>query len=106
MYFYVYQITNFGTHIYIDQNYNDILPPPSILHKNRFKEGKQPDGWITITEWRNKRKKKNGALGRCWYNDGERNYYLHSTDPLITELSLMKKRLNLNNCCCFSRNSV
>lgn len=62
----------FGTHIYVDP-LTDTLPASNILNKNRFIEGKQPSGWITVSEWKDRRKnKKNNAYGRKWYNDGKK----------------------------------
>lgn len=53
-----------------------------------------PSGWITTTEWKDKRKNKNSnAYGRHWYNDGEKNYYLKPDDAKIAELDLQKRRL-------------
>jgi len=47
-----------------------------------------PDGWITTTEWKEKRKNKtNGAYGRHWYNDGSKNYYLKEYDSLVEKLT-------------------
>ena len=47
-----------------------------------------PDGWITTTEWKEKRKDKtNGAYGRHWYNDGNKNYYLKESDSLVEKLT-------------------
>lgn len=84
-----------GTHVYVDPLLES-LPPANILNKNRYKAGTQPEGWITTTEWRNIRKKRNSAFGRSWYNDGNQNYYLFPTDEKINELSLIKRRLTKN----------
>jgi hypothetical protein len=84
----------YGTHIYIKEDFDGNLPPTTQLNKNRYREGEQPKGWITVTEWRDNRKDKtNSAYGRHWYNDGKKNYYLYDSDILIKELNLEKKRL-------------
>lgn len=76
-----------GTHIYIDSEYNGSLPPTTVLNKQRYKDGSQPNGWITVREWKNNRKnKKNNAYGRHWYNDGSTNYYLYPTDEKCKDL--------------------
>jgi len=85
----------YGTHLYIDANHKGKLPTTSTLLKNRFKSNEQPDGWITIAEWReNKKCKTNGAYGKHWYNDGTSNFYLLPIDNKILELNLVKGRLN------------
>ena len=76
-----------GTHIYIDSEYKGSLPPTTVLNKQRYKDGSQPNGWITVQEWKDNRKdKKNNAYCRHWYNDGSTNYYLHSTDEKCKDL--------------------
>lgn len=73
-----------NTHIYIDSSHSGELPNVKVLNKNRYKEGQQPVGWITIEEWKDIRKdKSNGAYGRHWYNDGVRNYYLIQTRVIV-----------------------
>lgn len=53
--------------------------------RKKFKE--PPKGWITTTEWKDRRKdKNNNAYGRHWYNDGVKNFYLKETDPMINHL--------------------
>lgn len=93
----------YGTHIYVDPSIN-ILPPSNVLNKNRFKVGEQPAGWIPISEWRDRRKnKKNGAYGRKWFNDSQKNYYLLPSDAKIVELNLTAGRLKVGKCCGFNK---
>ena len=57
----------------------------NLLNRKKFTE--IPNGWITTTEWKEKRKDKtNGAYGRHWYNDGIKNYYLKESDSLVSSL--------------------
>jgi len=91
---------SYGIYFYIDPYYKGKLPSIIVLNKNhRYKEGKQPKGWIRLIEYREKQKKKNSsAYGRHWYNDSKKNYYLYPDDIRITKLNLIKKRLtNLIN---------
>lgn len=47
-----------------------------------------PDGWITTTEWKERKKnKRNGAYGRRWFNDGNRNFLLLQNDPMVKSLT-------------------
>jgi len=86
----------FGTHVYIDENLKE-MPSIEILNKIKFKEGEQPEGWITITEWKDRRKdKSNSAYGRHWYNDEEQNYYFYPEDPRIEILNLKRGRLTFS----------
>lgn len=92
----------FGTHIYVEPSLEK-LPDISILNKNRFKEGKQPFGWITVEEWKDSNKNKNNAAyGKKWYNDTSKNYLLYPKDNKILELNLKLGRLKINNCCGFN----
>ena len=51
----------------------------------RFKE--IPEGWITTTEWRERRKDTTrGSYGRHWYNNGIDNYFLKETDQAVETL--------------------
>lgn len=85
---------SYGTKIYIDETYTGELPPSNVLNKQRYKPGEQPEGWIPVTEWRDRKKnKKANAYGRHWYNDGQKNYYLYPNDAKIIELCLEKRRL-------------
>lgn len=85
---------SYGTKIYIDENHTGALPPMNILNKQRYYPGTQPNGWIPVVEWKNRKKnKKTNAYGRHWYNDGQKNYYLYPTDTKIIELRLEKRRL-------------
>jgi hypothetical protein len=85
----------YGTHIYVDSKLKS-LPETKELNKNRYREGEQPYGWITTSEWRDKKKNKNNnAYGRKWYNDGHRNYYLFPTDITILTMTLNKGRLKI-----------
>lgn len=64
--------------------------------KERIKFKDIPSGYITTTEWRNKRKiTTNSAFGKHWYNDGVKNYLLKDSDPLVT--SLIKGRIMVVN---------
>lgn len=88
----------YGTKIYIDENHIGDLPPSNILNTQRYKPGEQPNGWIPVTEWRDRKKnKKTSAYGRHWYNDGQKNYYLYPNDAKIDELKLEKRRLIIKN---------
>jgi len=63
-----------------------------ISNRKKFKE--VPVGWITTTEWKERKKNKlKPAYGKHWYNDGIINYYLYPTDDKIKELNLEKRRL-------------
>jgi len=85
---------SYGTKIYINENHIGDLPPSKILNKQRYKPGEQPEGWIPISEWKDRKKNKNSnSYGRHWYNDGQKNYYLYPTDAKIEELKLEKRRL-------------
>lgn len=85
---------SYGTKIYIDETHTGNLPPSNILNKQRYIPGDQPKGWITTTEWKDRKKnKKSNAYGRHWYNDNQKNYYLYPTDAKIIELQLTKGRL-------------
>lgn len=85
---------SYGTKIYIDETYTGKLPPANVLNKQRYRPGEQPEGWIPVTEWKDRRKnKKSNAYGRHWYNDSQKNYYLYPTDTKIVELQLTKGRL-------------
>ena len=62
--------------------------------RKKYSKDQIPAGWITTTEWADRRKNKNNnAYGRHWYNDGEKNYYLRPNDPKVLELSLEKRRI-------------
>lgn len=51
-----------------------------------------PDGYISTTEWKERRKnKKNNAYGKHWYNDGANNFLLSEEDEKI--ISLKKGRI-------------
>lgn len=96
--------SQFGTKIYIDKNHIGDLPPTSILNKQRYKPGAQPENWIPILVWRDNQKNKNSnAYGKHWYNDGQKNYYLYPNDTKIIELQLEKRRLKIKNCCGFNK---
>lgn len=63
---------------------------------NRKKFSIIPEGYITTTEWKERKKdKSNAAYGRHWYNDGSKNYYLKEFDPLVEKLT--KGRLMIVN---------
>lgn len=77
-----------GTKWYVEENAVD------LQSRKKFRDA--PDGWITTTEWRARRKDKtNNAYGKHWYNDGSKNYYLKEFDPLVTQLN--KGRLMVVN---------
>lgn len=40
-----------------------------IFHPNEI-----PDGWITCSEYKDRKKKRNSSYGKFWFNDGSRNY--------------------------------
>jgi len=93
----------YGTHIYIDSAIEE-LSNCSDLIKNRFIPGEQPNGWITLAEWRDaKKNKKKAAYGRHWYNDGNKNWYLYPTDDQVSQFNLVKGRLKIGNCCGFNK---
>lgn len=88
--------SQYGTHIYIRGDYplSQKLPPTSELNKSRYKSGTQPNGWITVSEWRDRGKKKsNAAYGKHWYTDGTTNYFCKEGDDRIAELNLKKGRV-------------
>lgn len=88
---------SYGTHIYVDPSTVEL--PPN-LNKHRFKEGYQPEGWVTIIEWKDcKKDKTNNAYGRKWFNDGQVNYYLYPNDQKVFQNNLVLGRLKINNCC-------
>lgn len=71
--------SQFGTKWCIKENAVD------ISGRKKFRE--IPNGWITITEWKNRRKNKtNNAYGRHWYNDGIKNFFLKESDPMTKQL--------------------
>jgi hypothetical protein len=87
---------SYGTKFYISKDYSgEKLPSMDILIKNRFKLGEQPEGWITLKEWKDSKKKRNGCFGRSWYNDSINNFYLYQDDYKIIEYNLNKGRLNM-----------
>ena len=88
--------SQYGKRVYLDPNLKS-LPQTNILNSNhRFLPGEQPPGWILISEWKNSRKDKTkGSYGSKWYNDGERNFFLHEDDVNIKELSLKRGRIGL-----------
>jgi len=54
-----------------------------INARQKYRKGQIPEGWITVAEWRDRRKnKRNNAYGRKWYNDGTKNYFLHEEDAV------------------------
>jgi hypothetical protein len=62
--------------------------------RKKFKADQIPNGWISCTEHRERRKvKTNSAYGRSWYNDGQKNYFLKPNDPKIKERNLEKRRI-------------
>ena len=91
--------SQFGTHIYIDKSFpvGQKLPEASEVNKHRYKPGQQPEGWITIQEWRDLGKNKlKAAYGKHWYTDGEKNYFLNPSNEIIKENNLKLGRVNCN----------
>ena len=69
-----------GTKWFVEEVANDL----SSIKKFKI----APEGWITTTEWRDRRKDKtNSAYGRHWYNDGSNNFYLKENDPQVEKLT-------------------
>lgn len=65
-----------------------------LSNRKKYIKNQVPKGWISTTEWSDRRKNKNNsAYGRNWYNDGDNNYYLKPDDAKIAELNLEKRRL-------------
>jgi hypothetical protein len=51
-----------------------------------------PEGWISIKEWKDRKKNKNNnAYGRRWFNNGQQNFFLYPED--ITTQTLVLGRL-------------
>jgi hypothetical protein len=66
-----------------------------INTRQKYKKEQIPEGYITVAEWRDRRKNKhNNAYGRKWYNDGEKNYFLHEEDA-VTMSNLRKGRVGI-----------
>ena len=59
------------------------------MNKKRYKEGEQPDNFITTTEYKENSMKNS----KRWYNNGVRNYYLVMPNPKVEELKLVKGRI-------------
>ena len=78
----------YGTHLYIPVDFvgNDLLS-----YTQRYKEGQQPTGWIELADWRENNKRKSGAYGKYWFNDGINNFFKDSSDPAV--IGLTKGRL-------------
>jgi len=84
----------YGTHIYVDTTIGELLPVKE-LNKHRYKPGHQPEGWITVTEWKDLRKNRNSPqYGKHWYNDGINNYFCKEGAGLILKLKLTRGRIN------------
>jgi hypothetical protein len=67
----------------------------NLLEKKSFLN--PPENWITIDEWRNNKKdKSNPTYGYCWYNDGNKNFFLKKDSS--ESLKLKKGRINMKNC--------
>lgn len=80
--------SQFGTVWCVNEDATD------LSQRKKYSKNQIPNGWITTTEWKNKRKdKNNNAYGRHWYNDGNKNYYLRPDDHKIAELKLQQARL-------------
>lgn len=73
--------SQFGKKWYVEETANDLSTRKMYMHA--------PKGWITTTEWKDKRKNKNNnAYGRHWYNDGSKNFYLEESDPQVMNLTM------------------
>jgi hypothetical protein len=85
----------YGTKLFIEKDHQGPIPNISILNaSHRYVPGSEPDGWITIDQWRDLRKNHNSpGYGRSWYNDGYKNHYLKRSDPNIDLLNLKKGRI-------------
>ena len=69
----------------------------SLVDRKKFNIDDIPAGWISTSDWKDRRKNKsNNAYGRHWYNDSKKNYYLLPDDVKIVELQLEQRRL-INN---------
>lgn len=77
--------SQYGTAIYLN--------PAEPKVKQRFKKGKEPNGWILSTVYTEQRMKNS----KRWYNDGKRNYYIVLPNLIIEELSLVKGRIKSQN---------
>jgi hypothetical protein len=65
-----------------------------LVNRKTYYKDQIPNGWITTTEWKDKRKNKNSnAYGKHWYNNSQINFYLKPDDNKITLLNLSKGRL-------------
>lgn len=63
--------SQYGTHWYVKET------DKNLKKRKKFKENKQPQGWITTTEWKENRKKKNcSAYGKMWITNGEDNRFV------------------------------
>ena len=68
-----------GTKWYVEENSVD------LSSRKKFRDA--PEGWITTSEWRDRKKNKfNNAYGRHWYNNGTENFYLKESDSLTEKL--------------------
>lgn len=77
-----------GTKWYVEENAENL--------STRKKYKTAPNGWITTSEWKERRKDKtNNAYGRHWYNDGIKNFYLKENDPLVEKLTRGRMVVNL-----------
>jgi hypothetical protein len=59
------------------------------MERKKFRKDQVPDEWISVHIHNENRMKKS----RRWYNDGEQNYYILSSDPKVHQLCLVKGRL-------------
>ena len=72
--------SQFGKKWYVEETANDLTTRKMYMDA--------PKGWITTTEWKDRRKNKNNnAYGRHWYNDGSKNFYLKESDPQVMNLT-------------------
>lgn len=59
------------------------------MEKKKFRKDQVPCEWISVHS-HNESKMVNS---RRWYNDGERNYYILSSDSRVHQMCLVKGRL-------------
>lgn len=74
--------SQFGTVWCVKENAKD------CNSRQSFKKVNIPPGWISTTEWKERRKNKNNsAYGKHWYNDGNgNNFLLLPTDGRVKNL--------------------
>lgn len=68
---------SYGTHLYVGPEFDGTN---CLQYTKRCNEGSQPVGWITLTEWKNCRKRRSGSYGKAWFNDGINNFLIDPND--------------------------